>query len=271
MTIRELKVAVLALSCLALLAFLPGFSCSKPLISDVAFSVEPNLETLKIALNFSKDVQTDLGGSFDVKNYGAIEVEPTTPTTPFNVGFRLNLGIVNDQDYVRLTPVTTLPSGQPLPFNVNRAMAQVKLVNQINPNFDVYAYVDIVGKEWLGVAVTLKFINNKYFPAGLSVSKQFLKNSQGLARAAGSVFGPKVDSNGQLLIPGGIALFANAKAIIQDAKGSGQLEGTDKGSKLMLFNGLQAPYYEKHPRAAFQLQQAFKELLRANSYGNTLM
>lgn len=261
----------------SLIALLPGISgCDKPLISGVAFTVEPNIETLKVQLNFSDEVQTDLGGAFAVntggRDYGQIEIEPSSPDNPFNVGFRLNLAIVNEQDYVNLEPVTTLPSGQPIPIpSLNRAFAKVSLKNEINPNFDVYAYVDVVGKEWIGVALTLKFINSKYFPAGLSLSKGFVKAKDGRNQIYGAVFGPKVDNNGNMTVPGGIALFANAKSLITGARdGSGPMSGTSKGEKFVLFQGPQAAHYNEHPEDAIALGEAFKVLMRENSYGNKL-
>ena len=273
-----MKFFILGALTFAMLAFLPGFSCKQASVIDgVAFKIDPNVQTAKVQLNFSSEVESDLGGTFDVKSgdrdYGTLEVEPSTSESPFNVGFRLNLEIVNDPAFnklVQLNPVLDLPSGQPIPIpNLNRAFAQVKMVNEINPNFDIYAYIDAAnnGREWVGVAMTLKFLNNKYFPAGLSVSKQFLKDSAGRARAVGAVFGPKVDNNGNLVKAGGIALFANLKALIA----GGKLEGGDKGSKLYIFDGPLAPYYEQNPKAAFQLNQAFKTLMRANSHGQQMM
>ena len=59
---HELKTLFLLVFSFSLLAFLPGFSgCNTSLISGVKFKIEPNLETLKVQLNFSSAVQTDLG------------------------------------------------------------------------------------------------------------------------------------------------------------------------------------------------------------------
>lgn len=267
---------LLILVLLALLALLSVSGCNTPSIIDgVGFNVEPNIETVKVQLNFAKDVQSDLGGTFDVKSgntdYGQIEIQPTSAQSPFNVGFRLNLAIVNDQDYASLKPVQDLPSGQPLPMpGLNRALARVALKNPLNPNFDIYAYVDVVGKEWIGLALTLKFINTRFFPAGLSFSQGFVKGKDSNNRIYGSVFGPKVDASGIMIAPGGIALFANAKGLLSDA-GVAQLEGVEKGGKFYLFQGPQADYYNSNAKAAAVVTRAFKELLRANSFGNQLL
>ena len=269
MSFRTLVSVVL---CACVLAVLPGISgCDKSIISGVAYKIEPNIETVKLQLNFSQDVESDLGGSFPVKDYGSIEIEPSTPDSPFNVGFRLNLALVYDGDFtdpVKFKPVRDLPSGQVIPIqDLNRAMVQVKLKNEINQNFDVYAYIDVVGKEWIGLAMTLKFLNTKYFPAGLSISKNFLKDESGRARGVGAVFGPKVDGTGHMLVPGGIALFGNVAALLK----STNLGGSDKGSLAYFFDGPTAPYYRDNPRSANAVGEAFKTLLKANSHGGQMM
>ena len=259
---RRMLIAVLAILSLAISLGFTGCKTSS-LIGGFEAKVEPNLETVKAQLNFGKDVVSDLGGTFAVKNYGLIEIEPSTPDSPFNVGFRLNLDIVNDQDYVEYEPTTLLPSGQPIPIAINRAMAQVKLEKQINSNFDLYAYVDILGKEWVGIVMTLKFIDNRYFPPGLSVSKNFLKDKAGYSRGVAAVFGPKVGDRNELLVPGGIAVFANLKSLIDEARGS-SLEIYDTKGAPYVFHGPNSSYYSKNQREAYHLEQAFKHVLRAN-------
>src|SRR5262249_36358843 len=200
-----------------------GAGCNTPtIISGVTFTIPPNLQTADVQLNFAPTIQTDMGGTYDVNikgtDYGQILVTPSTASTPFSVGFDLNLNIVNDQNLVNMTPVTTLPTGQLIPVpNLNRAFAQVKMDKPVNSNFDVYVYADISGKQWLGVAMVMNFVNNKYFPSGLSVSQGFVKGSDGNNQIWGAFFGPKVDNNGNMLVPGGIALFANVLSLIEGA------------------------------------------------------
>lgn len=256
---------VFVLSVLTLVLSFGFTGCKKnPLIGGFEAKVQPNLESVKAQLNFGKGVVSDLGGTFAVKDYGLIEIEPSTPDSPFNVGFRLNLDIVNDQDYVEFEPTTLLPSGQPIPIAINRAMAQVKLENELNSNFDVYAYVDILGKEWVGMVMTLKFIDNRYFPPGLSVSKGFLKDKAGHPRGVGAVFGPKVGRRNEVLVPGGIAVFANLKSLIDDARGRSSLALFDTKGTPYVFQGTNAAYYRDHKREAYHLEQAFKHVLREN-------
>lgn len=259
-----------------------GFSgCkSNPIIGGVSYSVEPNIETLKLELDFAKDIVSDLGGSFPIKDYGTIEVTPSTPDHPFSIGFRMNLDVLNDNDYVHYDPVTTLPSGQPLPIDgLNRAFAQVKLDNQINKHFDVYAYLDVAdnGKQWVGIAVLPDFMSSKYFPAGLVVTKNFLKDSKGYSRAVGTVFGPQTDANGnQVPMTGGFAIFANARALIGGSEMftnplAMQITGFDKGSNQYIFRGPFASYYSKHKKAQAAINDSVRTLLRENSFGKRMM
>ncbi|MBI3558111.1 MAG: hypothetical protein HY074_17745 [Deltaproteobacteria bacterium] len=251
-----------------------GCNSSSALISGVTFSVPPNVETLKVQLNFANSIQSDLGGTFEVAasgtDYGTIEIEPSSPSSPFNVGFLLNLNIVNEQKYVNLTPVQDLPSGQPIPIpGLNRAFAKIQLDNQLNPNFDIYAYVDVAGKQWIGLALTLKFLNNKYFPAGLSLSQGFVKDAAGNNQIYGAVFGPKVDNAGNMTGPGGIALFANAATLIANAhQGALPAAAFVKSDSMMLFQGPHADFYNKHPRQAAGLAEVFRQVLKSNSFGN---
>ncbi|MEW6057400.1 MAG: hypothetical protein AB1540_12380 [Bdellovibrionota bacterium] len=241
--------------------FLSAFSsCQHPLISDVSYEIAANLESIKFRLNFAPGVTTDIGGTFPVKDYGTIEVEPSTPETPFNVGFRLNTSIFNDQELLDLAPVTILPSGQPLPVALNRAMAQVKLKNEVDPNFDVYLYVDVLQREWLGLALTLKFINTKAFPPGLAVTRDFLQKN-GRAQAVGAAFGPRVDNQGKLVVPGGIAVFANVQELLSDARKTKILNGTDSAGGPFVFYGPDALHYSNSPEEAQYLQEFFKQAL----------
>lgn len=221
-----LRIAPLAV----LLVVVSGFSsCGKTIFSGVDFTAEPNLETVKVALNFAPEITSDLGGSFDVKDYGTVEVLPSTSTGPFSVGFRLNTAVLNDNDYVKLDPVVDLPSGQPIPIpGLNRAFAKVALAEGVHPSFDAHLYVDVIGKEWIGVALTVKVLGSKYIPSNLAVTQGFLKGRDDKSyRAYAAIFGPKVDGEGNMIVPGGIAIFANVRSLIRDPRmGSILFEGT---------------------------------------------
>lgn len=254
---------------LAVVALALAVGCKKvsfSIIKGVGIEVPPNLESVKVRMDFSSDVQSDIGGVFPIKDYGQIELEPSTPTNPFNIGFRLNTSVFNEQDFVDLQAVTTLPSGQPFPFIVDRALVQVKVKEQISSKFDIYMFVDVMKAEWLGVALTLKFLDNKNFPVGLAVAQQFVPGKDGYARVAGEIFGPKVDEAGNLAVPGGIAVFANVRGLINDARTASTTNMLiyDGAQRPFLFDGPSAPHYRKNPRDAFNVGQAFKTLMKLN-------
>lgn len=251
------KLLAVLFTCLA------AAGCKKTsIISGIDYEVRPNLETVKVAMNFANNIKTDLGGSFTVKDYGTLDVTPWTPTNPFSVGFTMNTNVLNDQDYVNFTPTTVLPNGDPLPIAANRAYAQVKLENPINKNFDVYAYVDAYQHEWFGVAVLLNVINDKYFPAGLTITTNFLKDKVGNARGVGAFFGPAIDSNGKMTKSGGIAFFANIKALVAAQKAN--VKANEKRANPYLFSGTMASYYKSSTSRQSMLQTAIVEAMNGN-------
>lgn len=215
-------------------------ACENPVIQDVTFKVNENLETVRVSLNFSKRVSPNLTGMFDIQKYGTLFVSAATSSEPFKVGFDLNLDIVNDQDYIHYEPQHALPSGDPFPALMNRTMAMIQMKKPVGQSFDVYAYADVLGKEWLGVVVMLNVLDESNFPVGLSVSQSFLPDSKGVNRASAVVFGPSIDpQTGAQTKPGGIGIFANAKALIKGGKSTiaskGVLEGKDSQGEVITF------------------------------------
>lgn len=277
----KLSSALLLLIGFAVLFVFTGISgCKKKIISKVKYELPANLERVRVQLDFDRSMQLYLGGSFPFaptgREYGSIEVKPTTADAPFSVAFDLNTEILNDQGMFNFKPAQTLPSGQQFPPLVpkDRAMFEVTLKNGIDPNYDVAVYIDPYGEdengngrggEWIGVALTLKFFDAKYFPPELAVYQNFLKSNQdGNYHASVAVFGPKVDENKNILQYGGIALFANVKALIKEARAKQSLAGGDKGANYFLFDGKLAPHYQSHSDDAYMLNEAFKLMLKEN-------
>ncbi len=192
-----------------LITLVPFVGCEIPKVGTLSYSIPSNLESLVVNLSLDPKFKADIGGSYNVKTYGTVEVSPSTESSPLKVGFVLDLDVLYDNEYVDLDPTTKLPNGQPIPNLVDRALVQVKLNNVGNSKFDVYLYVDVLKKEWLGVALTLESSISKYFPAGLALSQSY--KSKGKTVASGSVFGPKQNSPQNK--EAGIALFINVKAL----------------------------------------------------------
>jgi hypothetical protein len=207
--------ALLLASALTLLSACKG---NNALIEKVTFKPSENLEVVRVSLVFSSRIQSDLAGGFSLKDYGYLFVNPYTPSQPFEIGFDLNTSIVNDQDYVKLSPTEVLPNG--IPIGLPNAVVEVRAPSPISSKFDLFGYVDVLRLNWLGVSAMFGFLDDKYFPAGLSLSQAFLRNNEGRPGVIGSVFGPTVAGDGTLIRNGGIALFANVRQLISQIGGS---------------------------------------------------
>jgi hypothetical protein len=257
------QASVLALSgALVLGLSLAATGCKKEykLIERVSFKPSSNLETIRVSLVFSKQVQSDLAGGFTIKDYGFLFINPFTPSEPFEIGFNLNTSIVNDQEYVAVTPTEFLPNGNPI--GVGHPLVEVRGAQPISTKFDLYGYVDVSKLSWIGVAAMFSFLNDQYFPAGLTVSQAFLQNAQGAPGILASVFGPTLASDGTLKKAGGIALFANVKQLIA--------AGLQEGQSLDLYpeqmpnvEGKNAAFYQGNVEALRTLEdgvlRAFQE------------
>lgn len=225
-----MKNALVALFVTALSVLATG--CNTKVVDQVKAEVFPNLESVRISLLFDKGIQSPMGGSYEVGNYGSLFLDPSTANAPLTAGFDLKLSVVNDTNYIHYTPTTLLPSEDPLPGVINRALAQVKMERKVGDKWDVYAYLDILGREWLGVVVMLDAVDEKNFPAGLSIMENFLKDSQGNARASAVAFGAHT-SNGKTT-SGGFGIFANVASLLK----SGNMFMADKGyDHRVFFNG----------------------------------
>lgn len=209
-----------------------------PLLEKISYKVEPNLETVKIVLQFSKAIRSDLGGTYALKDHGFVEIEPATGDKPFSVGFRVSLNALYDNEFLALKPVSSLPSGQPFPRPLhNKALIQVP-VHSSNNLFDLYAFIDPKADPttaessggWIGFLVTLNFIDQRNFPSDVEVSRSFLKGDNGMPLISGMLFGPSKNSQGQVEKPGGIALFADIHTLIKSGKFGG---GEDQGLQVL--------------------------------------
>lgn len=207
--LRQLKLAV---GLLFIFASLTG--CKKQeLIDKVTFTPSENLEVIRVALVFKKDVNLNLSTTFILKEYGSLFVNAATASTPFEVGFNLNTSIINDQEYAHFEPVEHLPNGASL--GIGYPVVEIRSPEPVSADFDIFGYVDVTHGSWLGAATMFKFTNNPYFPIGMTVTKAFLQDSEGRPGVLASVFGPMFNSDGSVKRSGGIALMANIKQVLE--------------------------------------------------------
>ena len=165
------------------------------------------------------------------------------------MGFSLNTSIINDQDFVSLTPTEVLPNG--MPIGLDYALAEVRSPSPINSKFDLFGYVDVLHGAWLGTAAIFSFLDDQYFPNGLSISQVFLRDDQGAPGVIATVFGPSANSDGSVKRAGGIALFANVKQLIDN-----QVVGP--GARKVILRSEPRPYVAG-PRAP-EYQGQYKKL-----------
>lgn len=198
---------LVALSSLMLL----GSGCNSSVIDHVSFQISPNDQDISVALVFANTIQSTLSGTFPIKNYGDIFVQPWTSTQPFELGFNLNTAIVNDNDYIHLTPTSYLPNGVPL--GIPYPLVEIQGATPISSSFNLAGYVDIEQQAWFGAAATFSFINSTDFPPGMAITGAFAQNSAGNPGILAYVYGAALNSDGTLKQPGGIAVLGNIKQL----------------------------------------------------------
>jgi len=197
-----------------------GAACSRNdrLIDRVTVVPSNNLESIRVALVFNpRKVQSTLGGGFQIGRHGYLFLNPATQNLPFEVGFELNTEIFQDPEYVKLEPTTVFPNGLPMNLPQSRALVQIRADQPIGKRFDAYAYVDILQGEWMGTAIILDFIDDRYFPPGLAFSQVFARDSAGEPSVIGAVFGPELNPSGGIRRSGGISVLVNVKSVMKNA------------------------------------------------------
>jgi hypothetical protein len=173
-----------------------------------------DLQSIRVSLVFTDALKSDWIGAFGLKDYGFLFVNPYTPKTPFEIGFDLNTAIVNDQDYIKLEPVTVFPNGNPL--GIDGPLVQIKSATPINDKVDVYGYVDVLEKSWLGLSVIFLSADLDKVPNDLSFTTQFLRNDAGAPGVIASIYGRSVSEDGAVTKPGGLTVLANVRQLMTE-------------------------------------------------------
>lgn len=227
------------------------------LIEKVVFQPSQNLETVRVSLVFGEQVKSDLAGGFTIMDYGYLFVSPFTSTQKFEVGFDMNMSIFDEQDYVGVEPTTLLPNG--MPIGLPNAVVQLSGPSPISPKFDLYGYVDIYAKSWLGLSTMFQFLNNDYFPAGLSINQSFLPNEEGKPGMIASVFGASLNPDGSIKRNGGIAFFANVRQLIDQFGNGGAISSDGKvieaTADTMEIEGPAAEEYRNNPEKLLRIEE----------------
>ncbi len=247
---------------------LAGCNKDTALFKKVDITISDNLEVVRLALQFTDKIQSDLSATFAIKEYGAAFMHPYTGAQPFEVGFDLNTSIVNEQDYVNLEPTTVFPNG--VPMGIPYAVVEVSGGKPISDKFDMFGYVDVLHQSWLGAAGIFSFLQDKYFPEGLAISQVFTRDDGGMPAVLGSVFGPVKKPDGSLARAGGVALLANVRFLVEKSGPGNHMVNGGKAIQLsfepephVILSGPSADQYEGRYDRLLRLRDRFIE--RMNS------
>ncbi|OFZ20441.1 MAG: hypothetical protein A2X94_10520 [Bdellovibrionales bacterium GWB1_55_8] len=186
---------------------LAGTGCSKGMIDRVVVTPSATFDSVRVALFFKQDVQVLLAGTVPFNGYGFIYMNPSTPSSPFEMGFDFKTSISSDPGYVELTPTLYLPNGAPI--GLTYPVVEIKGTQPISPNFDLYGYVDVEKHAWFGTAAVFGMSENTEIPLGMTITQVFRRDQTGAPALFASVYGPTVGTSGEVKRAGGIAVFAN--------------------------------------------------------------
>lgn len=223
-------------------------------------TIEPSqtLNTIRVALVFQRTVQTELQGMFAIRDYGYIFLNPYTETQPFEVGFLFNTDILDNNGLIGIEPTLFLPNGYPHPIGHPLVVLGEKEVE--DGSIDSYGYVDVLERSWTGVAGVFMFMGKGNFPDGLVVTESFLEDSSSTPRAHAVLYGPSLDDDGTLVSHGGVALFANVRALMPQIQAKRRMTLHRKAP--LRIEGKDAEVYRAHPEKLFRYEQKLLKSLK---------
>jgi len=251
-----------ALSAFLILGFaLTTTSCNdskKKYIDKAIFDLSPDLKSASVTLVFTDLVKSTLNTSSNIKNYGQVFTTPyLAGTQPFQAGVNLNMSVIYDNEFIEMSPTMTLPNG--MATGVNRPLVQISAGALADGAAEFLAYVDISEWSWLGMATMIKKVDTQ-FPADLVVSQVFLRDSAGVPAVFGSFFGPSLNANGGVAKFGGLALFANVKALAA-ARGDSNRPVELSAEPGLILSGKRASFYQSNPAALEKIGALYSKAL----------
>jgi hypothetical protein len=215
------------------------------LFDEVVFSFSENYEEISVSLYFGEHVKSRIATGTPIKNYGAVFTRPSIGNQhPFEFGFRLQTAIFNDPDYALHVPTRELPNGAEI--GTSHPLVQIENENPTDPHLSLYGYVDVLHSDWLGMSGIFQFMDERFFPSDLVMRKVFLWDENGSPIIMASAFGPQRENDGSLKREGGVALFANARALFGTMQTSAKNEIRVSGGGGVELYGPAAPYFQNH-------------------------
>lgn len=235
---------------LALLALGTLASCGQSAPVVQKWTIANSGTALDVAALLDPSYEINGEGVIAFKNYGSINISQAN-NGQSSIEVSLNTNAFID---VGLQPVTTLPTGAAFPSIVQGAMNAIDLQNDLK-KWDVQLYLshqtdsDGTNRALVGVSIASRGVSTSF--SGLTLTQNYF-NSNNLKFAAVSFYGPKLDTNGNTLVPGGVFLVADVNQLISSPHVGSELEVT--GS-----NAAQYQSPEAKQRLAYEFLKSAEE------------
>lgn len=201
--------------------FLLGCGSEEPqYLKHFVYDVKDNAVTLEAEFSSDMSFNTDL--IVPVLEYGEVSMIANNDQYGFRLRTTLNMDALLDPEILSLSRTRKLPNQQPMSPYVETDLGRLRIRASDDVAASVYFGLE-PDKFYLGSSVELNFIDED-FPAGLVMSQR-IRDGRGRMLAVVSLYGPKLDDQGNLLAPGGLMVISNVsdlKRYLEENPGAGQ-------------------------------------------------
>ena len=229
-------------------------SCKK-VVEGFNVSVGQNDVTAVVSLSDSYALA--LSGEFPVVvkdvHYGDLFLNGATTDSPFQLGLTANFDMFTSSTWEGFGTTDTLPNGDPIPGWITPYELVAVDIPSFSPHFDLQLYVGYQSPYYLGLSVSLNFLDNHY-PEGLSVSQSFRKDGEIWGTV--QLFGPSFDGNGNVVTHGGVFFVATFDPLLP---GTISFKGTKAGE--LEFHGPHAARYAQDKKLQKKAMQQIQKLM----------
>lgn len=210
--IKWSSLAALSVSALAIVA------CNRSNQSYIKdWSVQHQGSQLKVTASFDETYQIDGEAQVPYKNYGSIFIGQND-SRQFTIGLDFNDNVFGDVD---LKQVSALPTGVGFPSIVTGPLGVVDLLKDpgkwsISAYFGALSSSPSAMKSLVGAGISLSGVDSS-FPDITLTQNYFTKDNRRFGSL--TIYGPKLDENKKVLVPGGIFVVADLEVFKQSSSG----------------------------------------------------
>lgn len=203
------KYFVTAMAAIGVIALAGASGCQEEKYVE-RWNITHDADALRVVATFNKTYEVNLETEVFYKNFGSINIF-SDAAKQFTIDLNLQRAVFGDVD---LQQATALPTGAAFPSIVPGPLYRT-VVKDEPGKYKAIAYFDLPsgsngGQSLLvGFALQLEGVNNN-FPT-VSVSQLYYSDNK--KAAAFTVYGPKLNADGKVEIPGGIFIAADLKAL----------------------------------------------------------